>query len=112
MAHAIRSPPVRRSWFLREGATMAATVSVSDMQMRERIKADMRALNDIQGISGFEQGVVAYLRPRFAELADEVFVDRFGNLFATRRGSRAGPAVVLSAHSDEIGGMVNGIHPH
>ena len=79
--------------------------------MRERIKADMRALNDIQGISGFEQGVVAYLRPRFAELADEVFVDRFGNLFATRRGSRPGPAVVLSAHSDEIGGVVKSIRP-
>src|SRR5579872_2813099 len=90
---------------------MAAILSETDVQMRERIKADMRALNDLQGVSGFEQEVLAYLRPRLAELADEVAVDRFGNLFATCRGSRPGPTVLLTAHSDEIGGVVKSIRP-
>ena len=82
-----------------------------DSQVRDRIKADMRALNDLQGISGSEQQVIAYLRPRLVELADEVSVDRFGNLFATRHGARPGPTLLLTAHSDEIGGVVKSIRP-
>ena len=41
--------------------------------------------------------------------ADEVEVDGFGNIFATRRGSQPGPRLMLAAHSDEIGAMVKSI---
>jgi len=77
--------------------------------LRDHIKGHMRALNDIAGISGFEQGVVSYLRPLFMEVADEVEVDTFGNLYATRRGARPGPTLLLSAHSDEIGCVVKSV---
>ena len=80
-----------------------------DEAMRERMKAHIRALNDIPGISGYEQGVIAYLQPRLAEVADEVRVDRFGNLFATKRGSHPGPTLLLTAHSDEIGAVVKSV---
>ncbi len=78
-------------------------------ELRDHIKGHMRALNDIAGISGFEQGVVSYLRPLFTQVADEVEVDTFGNLYATRRGDRPGPTLLLSAHSDEIGCVVKSI---
>ena len=80
-----------------------------DEAMRERIKAHIRALNDIPGISGYEEGVIAYLQPRLAEVAGEVRVDRFGNLFATKRGSHPGPTLLLTAHSDEIGAVVKSV---
>lgn len=86
---------------------MAATASYENL--RDRIKDHMRALNEIPGLSGFEQGVIAHLRAAFGEVADEVRIDRFGNLYATKCGASAGPTLLLTAHSDEIGCVVKSI---
>lgn len=88
---------------------MPATASFE--HLRDRLKEHLRALNEIPGLSGFEQGVVAHLRGAFAEVADEVRVDSFGNLYATKRGASAGPSLLLTAHSDEIGCVVKSIRP-
>ncbi|HWE62775.1 MAG TPA: M28 family peptidase [Chloroflexota bacterium] len=88
---------------------MSSTVTFEEM--RDRLKAHLRTLNEIAGLSGFEQDVVAHLRAAFSEVADEVHVDGFGNLYATRRGTSAGPTLLLTAHSDEIGCVVKSIRP-
>jgi endoglucanase len=65
----------------------------------------------IPGASGYEQDVVRWLAERFEPYADAVEVDRMGNLYALRRGDPTGPSVMISAHSDEIGGVVRAIEP-
>lgn len=79
--------------------------------LRDRIKGHMRILNEISGASGFEQEVITYLREAFALSADSVDLDPFGNLYVTVRGVSAGPTLLLTAHSDEIGCVVKSIRP-
>ncbi len=65
----------------------------------------------IPGAPGYEHDVVAWLVDHFEPYADEIDVDPMGNLYALRRGDPAGPVVMISAHSDEIGGVVRAIEP-
>lgn len=65
----------------------------------------------ISGAPGFERDVVTWLVERFEPYADEIEVDRMGNLYAVRRGDRNGPTLMISAHSDEIGGVVRAVEP-
>ena len=46
-----------------------------------------------------------------AGLADQVDVDRYGNVTAIKRGRHDRPRLMLSAHLDEIGFIVKGIEP-
>ena len=79
--------------------------------MKESLFKTLKELTDLDGVSGFEQEVVRYLRDAFAELADTVEVDRMGNLYATRSGPPQGPRLMLAAHSDEIGAIVKSVDP-
>ena len=68
----------------------------------------------IDGVAGFEGAVVRRLVELFTPLADEVTVDRFGNVIATRHGADgpgSGPSLMIAAHSDEIGGLVRAFEP-
>jgi len=65
----------------------------------------------IPGAPGFEQQVVAWLAERMRSYADELQVDGMGNLYALRQGAADGPSLMISAHSDEIGGVVRAIEP-
>lgn len=71
--------------------------------MLERLKA----LSNLNGVSGNESAVRAYLKPLVEPYADEVFTDAVGNLYAHKRGN--GPRVMLAAHMDEVGMIVKGI---
>ncbi len=77
--------------------------------MKEALFDTLSELTALDGVAGFEQDVVRYLRDAFADLADDVEVDSMGNLYATRRGSGDGPHIMVAAHSDEIGAMVKSI---
>lgn len=79
--------------------------------MKAQLIETLRALTALHAPPGFEQPVVRHLRAAFAPLADEVQVDTFGNLYAIRRGAAGGPRLMVSAHSDEIGGIVKSIMP-
>ncbi len=79
--------------------------------MKQQLVARLRDLTRLHAPPGFEQPVVRYLRDVFKPLADEVYVDAMGNLFAVRRGRAEQPRLMLSAHSDEIGGVVKSILP-
>ncbi|HZU12252.1 MAG TPA: M20/M25/M40 family metallo-hydrolase [Chloroflexota bacterium] len=73
-----------------------------------RFRDELARLTSIDGVSGHEQAVVAYLREQMTPLADEVSVDPMGNLYARRNGGN-GPHLMVEAHSDEIGGLVSAI---
>jgi putative aminopeptidase len=87
--------------------TMDSTMA----DMIESLRSRLAELTALDGVAGFEQEVVAYLRDAFRACADEVQVDRMGNLYARRHGRGAGPHLMLEAHSDEIGGIVKSIDP-
>lgn len=74
----------------------------------------LRALCDAPGVSGWEDEVRELARAELEPIADEVRVDRLGNLIAVRRAARTagnGPPlkVMVAAHMDEIGFMVKAI---
>ncbi len=77
--------------------------------MKEDLRALIKELAAIDGISGQEQKVVRALLPYLRPLADEVSVDCFGNIIAVKKGGRPGPAVMVTAHTDEIGAAVKSI---
>ena len=75
------------------------------------LTAELAALD---GVAGFEGPVVRRLIELFTPLADEVTVDSFGNVIATRHGAGgpgSGPSLMIAAHSDEIGGVVRAFEP-
>ena len=70
-----------------------------------------RALSDAPGASGFEDVVVAVLRPH-AEPLGEVQEDKLRNLYCFRHGNQTGrPTVQLDAHTDEVSFIVQAIRP-
>jgi endoglucanase len=77
------------------------------MALRETLKH----LVSLPGVSGFEQEVVAYVRQRFQACADNVTVDQYGNVIASRSGREKKPLLMFSAHMDEIGFIVKSIQP-
>lgn len=76
----------------------------------QRFIDELRALTNIDGVSGHEGAVVAYLREQMEPLAERVTVDSMGNLYA-RRGGGDEPHLLISAHSDEIGALVAAVEP-
>lgn len=73
-----------------------------------------RELSELIGCAGREHRVREYIRARITPWVDTVEEDRAGNLIAVKQG-RAGrdaaSTVLLDAHMDEVGFMVNHIEP-
>lgn len=72
----------------------------------------IRELSDIEGISGFEDMVAAYIHERLkdAPAVESITVDRIGNCIVHLKGKQPAPhRVVMAAHMDEVGGIVTGI---
>ncbi len=63
----------------------------------------------MSGVCGHEQDVARCRRDKLSPLADEVSVDAFGNLAALRKGGSPGPRLMISVHSDEVGGVITTI---
>ena len=77
--------------------------------MKEDLRALIKELVAINGISGQEQKVVRALLSHLRPLADELSVDCFGNIIAVKNGGKPGPKVLVAAHTDEIGAIVKSI---
>lgn len=71
----------------------------------------IRAFSDANGVSGFEDEVLAVAR-KFAPAGLQISEDSLRNLYLRRPcDSGARPVVQLDAHSDEVGFMVQAIRP-
>jgi len=66
----------------------------------------LQTLSDAFGVTGFEDEARETLRTLVQPYADEIRTDVLGNLLVTRRGG-SGFTVMLDAHLDEIGLIVN-----
>ncbi len=61
----------------------------------------------LDGVSGREDAVRAYLREQAAPYADSLYTDALGNLIAFKKGRReGGPKLMVAAHMDEVGLIV------
>ena len=77
----------------------------------EDTQAHLRTLSETNGISGYEGAIRDLLRAAWEPLVDELRSDALGNLIALKRGTQTSEprrAIMLAAHSDEIGLMVTG----
>ncbi|MDI9471699.1 MAG: M42 family metallopeptidase [Tissierellia bacterium] len=68
------------------------------------------ALSDAFGPSGFEEDVVALLRTYFQDSQYELEEDRLRNLYV-RKERKGALCVMLDAHTDEVGFMVQSLLP-
>lgn len=71
-------------------------------QLKQNIRALLQDLTALPAVSGHEQPVVRHLAGRLRPLADEVEVDRFGNVTATRRGPEGAPRIVGTVHHPAV----------
>lgn len=69
----------------------------------------LKRLTESRGVSGDEGEVRALIREEVVSLADQVYVDRIGNLIAVKKGRKLDKKVMLSAHMDEVGLIITGI---
>lgn len=65
----------------------------------------------IDAVAGHEQVLVRRLVQDLRPLVDEVAVDDFGTVIASRFADEHAPSLMISAHSDEIGAVVKSIEP-
>ena len=69
----------------------------------------LKELTALRGVSGNEDAVRAYVLERAEKTADEVRVDRMGNVLAAKHAKNGnGRHVMLAAHMDEVGMIVLG----
>lgn len=73
--------------------------------MSKEIKL-LEALSNAFGPPGHEEEVRELLRKELEDYADEVQVDKLGNILFYRHGKESYPKVMLAAHMDEVGLMV------
>ena len=82
----------------------------AEKSMEEKTFQRIKELTELQGTSGFEQDVRAYMREAMTPLVDEIQQDGLGGIFGLRHHSDAdAPRVMLAAHMDEVGFMLTQI---
>jgi putative aminopeptidase len=74
---------------------------------------EMQYLTSIPALSGMEDRMITEMVSRFKPLADEVDVDRLGNVVATFHGKETeDPKLMFFAHVDELGLMITKVEPN
>ena len=68
----------------------------------------LRELCLLFGPSGCEDDVREFIKKKVADFCDELYVDRLGNLIARIKGNCSNK-IMISAHMDEVGFMINEI---
>ncbi|KSW12150.1 peptidase M42 [Pyrodictium occultum] len=69
----------------------------------------LKRLADAFGVSGYEDEARGIVVDELREAADELRVDRLGNVIAVKRGERGGIRMLWDSHMDEIGFFVRDI---
>ncbi|MGX7352030.1 glutamyl aminopeptidase [Enterococcus canis] len=75
--------------------------------MEEKTFQRIKELTELQGTSGFEDDIRAYMKEQITPLVDEVQYDGLGGIFGLRHHeSSDAPKVMVAAHMDEVGFML------
>ncbi len=70
----------------------------------------LNKLCTVNGVSGWEDDVSAFIYKEAKQYADEIFKDSIGNLFVFKRGRKTPPAPrMVCAHMDEVGLIIKSI---
>ncbi|MEL1136414.1 M42 family metallopeptidase [Desulfitobacterium sp. THU1] len=69
----------------------------------------LKRLSENSGVSGYEESLTPLVQAEFHPLADAVYTDALGNIYAHKKGTIGRYKIMLAAHMDEIGLMVKGI---
>lgn len=70
----------------------------------------LKELTDLNGVSGNEEQVRAFITSQIAPYADEVTVDSIGNLIVLKKGRQSGgKKIALCSHMDEVGFILSSI---
>ena len=77
--------------------------------MADRMLDLMLKLDAARGISGYEEEVAEIMHAELAPLSDEHSRDPLGNHYFTKRGAKDAPVLMLCAHMDELGFLVQHI---
>ena len=73
------------------------------------IYGTLKALCACPSVSGRESKVREKISGMISPLCDEMYTDKLGNLICHKKGSENGKKIMLTAHMDEIGFIVNTI---
>lgn len=68
-------------------------------------------LTDLAGASGFEKSVRDAVKQQWQPSMNRITVDGMGNLIGQYKTNQKGPNVLLMAHMDEVGYMIESITP-
>lgn len=82
-----------------------------DNERVKHAKAFLKELSEHHGVSGYECLIAPLVIQEFQSSAEEVQTDRFGNIYALKKGKTGRYKIMLAAHMDEIGLMVKKIDP-
>ncbi|CAM3583269.1 M42 family metallopeptidase [Aeromicrobium ponti] len=69
----------------------------------------LKTLTNLSEPCGYEHAVSYYIKEYLEDKTDSVMIDPIGNVIARKKGSKPGPAILLTAHMDEIGFMIKKI---
>lgn len=101
--------PENRRFSLRVNGVMPLRESFKFVYFHKNLMELLEKLVNAHGPSGHEQAVRNLIMHEIKPFVDEVYVDKFGNLVAHKKGK--GPRVMIAAHMDEIGLMAKQINP-
>ncbi|MHA1912530.1 MAG: M42 family metallopeptidase [Candidatus Kariarchaeaceae archaeon] len=82
---------------------------MSTNEYESQIIARQKILSEILGVSGSEEKVVKQIIVEIKPYVDNYWVDETGNLLAVIEGPPGSSAILLDAHTDEIGFMITHI---
>ena len=69
----------------------------------------LRKLSDAYGPPGREEDVMEILKTELESYADDIKVDKLGNIHFWHRGNKEKPLIMLAAHMDEVAFLVRHI---
>lgn len=75
-------------------------------------KEFLTRLSISSGVSGYEAAIASLIKEQFGSVSAEVESDKFGNVYALKKGNgKLNKKIMLAAHMDEIGLIVKKIDP-
>ncbi|MBN1620513.1 M42 family metallopeptidase [candidate division WOR-3 bacterium] len=69
----------------------------------------LEKLSNLCGVAGYEHAVRKFIKDTISEHVDSVQTDSLGNLICIKKAKEKGPKILLTAHMDEIGFIVESI---